>query len=77
MTEIAKNPGNVNSGYDRNRENPGEIQRQLDKSCEKTEHFDVLKGYSAGKKLDIGELHRLHIKRTFISLSTFPDISPP
>ena len=38
---------------------------------------NFLKGAFRGKKLDIGELRRLHIKRTFISLSTFPDISLP
>ena len=37
----------------------------------------LLMGHSTGKKLDIGELRHLHIERTFISLSTLPDISPP
>ena len=47
------------------------------------EHFTLcsylflLKGAFREKKLDISELRRLHIKRTFSSLSTFPDISPP
>ena len=35
-----------------------------------------IKGALRGKKPKIGELRRLRLKRTFISLSTFPDISP-